>query len=146
MQPVRDPAGQPVHHGEHEYPGHDKHAGHDLEMLRRRFWLTLALTIPLDVVRAALAALLPDEADVVDLGLLHPRPQRLDPDPELISDPLSRAVFSAELLAELTHRSDRPVLLTLRIPARARLPRRHLMWHDSILVSEIRSLQPSQGG
>ncbi len=27
--------------------GHDKHAGHDPEMFRRRFWLTLALTIPL---------------------------------------------------------------------------------------------------
>ena len=49
MQPDRDPAGQPVHHVEHEYPGHDKHAGHDPEMFRRRFWLTLALTIPLVV-------------------------------------------------------------------------------------------------
>ena len=49
MQPDRDPAGQPVHHVEQEYPGHDKHAGHDPEMFRRRFWLTLALTIPLVV-------------------------------------------------------------------------------------------------
>ena len=49
MQPDRDPPGQPVHHVEHEYPGHDKHAGHDPEMFRRRFWLTLALTIPLVV-------------------------------------------------------------------------------------------------
>ena len=49
MQPDRDPAGQPVHHVEHEYPGHDKHAGHDPERFRRRFWLTLALTIPLVV-------------------------------------------------------------------------------------------------
>ena len=29
------------------HEGHDKHAGHDPEMFRRRFWLTLALTIPL---------------------------------------------------------------------------------------------------
>ncbi len=29
------------------HAGHDKHAGHDPEMFRRRFWLTLALTIPL---------------------------------------------------------------------------------------------------
>jgi len=29
--------------------GHDKHAGHDPEMFRRRFWLSLALTIPLVV-------------------------------------------------------------------------------------------------
>jgi Cu2+-exporting ATPase len=28
---------------------HDKHAGHDPEMFRRRFWLSLALTIPLVV-------------------------------------------------------------------------------------------------
>ncbi len=34
-------------HGEHG--GHDKHAGHDPEMFRRRFWLSLALTIPLVV-------------------------------------------------------------------------------------------------
>jgi Cu2+-exporting ATPase len=26
--------------------GHDKHAGHDPEMFRRRFWLTLAMTVP----------------------------------------------------------------------------------------------------
>ena len=31
----------------HEHAGHDKHAGHDPEMFRRRFWLSLALTIPL---------------------------------------------------------------------------------------------------
>ena len=30
-------------------PGHDKHAGHDPEKFRRRFWLTLALTIPVVV-------------------------------------------------------------------------------------------------
>jgi P-type Cu2+ transporter len=29
--------------------GHDKHAGHDPEMFRRRFWLTLALAIPVVV-------------------------------------------------------------------------------------------------
>src|SRR5262249_34177795 len=26
--------------------GHDKHAGHDPEMFRRKFWLSLALTVP----------------------------------------------------------------------------------------------------
>jgi Cu2+-exporting ATPase len=35
------------HHGAHS--GHDKHAGHDPEMFRRRFWLSLTLTIPLVV-------------------------------------------------------------------------------------------------
>ncbi len=29
--------------------GHDKHAGHDPEMFRRRFWLSLCLTVPLVV-------------------------------------------------------------------------------------------------
>ena len=34
-------------HAEHgAHAGHDKHAGHDPEMFRRRFWLTLAVTIP----------------------------------------------------------------------------------------------------
>jgi Cu2+-exporting ATPase len=40
-----------VHHGGHAGHGkraeHDKHAGHDPEMFRRRFWLSLALTIPI---------------------------------------------------------------------------------------------------
>src|SRR3954449_1789350 len=27
--------------------GHDKHAGHDPEMFRRKFWLSLALTVPI---------------------------------------------------------------------------------------------------
>ncbi|MBK5289587.1 MAG: copper-translocating P-type ATPase [Acidimicrobiia bacterium] len=35
-------------HGAHDgHAGHDKHAGHDPEAFRRRFWLSLALTIPL---------------------------------------------------------------------------------------------------
>ena len=29
------------------HQGHDKHAGHDPEMFRRRFWLSLVLTVPL---------------------------------------------------------------------------------------------------
>ena len=44
-----------VHHGEHGaqltpehagHAGHDKHAGHSPEMFRDRFWLSLALTLP----------------------------------------------------------------------------------------------------
>jgi P-type Cu2+ transporter len=37
------------HHDVHDEQGHDKHAGHDPEMFRRRFWLSLVLTIPLVV-------------------------------------------------------------------------------------------------
>ncbi len=33
-------------HDEHGHGAHDKHAGHDPEAFRRRFWLTLLLTIP----------------------------------------------------------------------------------------------------
>jgi Cu2+-exporting ATPase len=32
-------------HGGHQ--GHDKHAGHDPEIFRRKFWLSLALTVPI---------------------------------------------------------------------------------------------------
>jgi P-type Cu2+ transporter len=35
--------------GHDTHAGHDKHAGHDPEMFRRRFWLSLLLTIPLIV-------------------------------------------------------------------------------------------------
>src|SRR5689334_20138375 len=34
-------------HGDHG--GHDKHAGHDPEMFRRKFWLSLVLTVPMVV-------------------------------------------------------------------------------------------------
>jgi Cu2+-exporting ATPase len=37
------------HAGHADHGGHDKHAGHDPEMFRRRFWLSLALTVPLVV-------------------------------------------------------------------------------------------------
>jgi Cu2+-exporting ATPase len=58
-QSARDEGGHAAHrrghdtsggHGGHGmHGGHDKHAGHDPEMFRRRFWLSLALTIPLVV-------------------------------------------------------------------------------------------------
>ena len=41
-----DPAVHADHHGA---AGHDQHAGHDPEAFRRRFWLSLLLTIPLVV-------------------------------------------------------------------------------------------------
>jgi Cu2+-exporting ATPase len=43
------PAHATVHggHGGHSgHDGHDKHAGHSVELFRRKFWLTLALTVP----------------------------------------------------------------------------------------------------
>jgi P-type Cu2+ transporter len=44
-----DHAGHAGHHGHHGHGGHDGHEGHDPEMFRRRFWLSLVLTIPLVV-------------------------------------------------------------------------------------------------
>ena len=42
--------GQHAGHGGHgAHGGHDKHAGHDPEMFRRKFWLSLALTVPIVV-------------------------------------------------------------------------------------------------
>ena len=47
---AHDPAAGHDHrqHGAHG-GGHDEHAGHDPEMFRRRFWLSLALTVPIVV-------------------------------------------------------------------------------------------------
>jgi Cu2+-exporting ATPase len=43
-------AGPGAHHGDHgEHDKHDKHAGHDPEQFRRKFWLSLALTVPIVV-------------------------------------------------------------------------------------------------
>ncbi|MFD0559530.1 copper-translocating P-type ATPase [Stackebrandtia endophytica] len=51
-----DPTGDQVGHGGHAgyaghdgHGGHDKHAGHDPEAFRRKFWLSLILTIPIVV-------------------------------------------------------------------------------------------------
>src|SRR5687768_16823363 len=40
----RDVDHQPMEHSPHG--GHDKHAGHSVEMFRSRFWISLLLTIP----------------------------------------------------------------------------------------------------
>jgi len=38
--------GSGIRAGNGEHAGHDKHAGHSIAMFRRKFWLSLALTIP----------------------------------------------------------------------------------------------------
>ncbi|WP_327010539.1 heavy metal translocating P-type ATPase [Dactylosporangium sp. NBC_01737] len=40
------PLGHPDDHASHQHGVHDKHAGHDPEVFRRKFWLSLALTVP----------------------------------------------------------------------------------------------------
>jgi Cu2+-exporting ATPase len=44
-----DMDGHHSHHGQHGHDagGHDEHAGHDPEVFRRRFWLSLLLTLPI---------------------------------------------------------------------------------------------------
>ncbi|GAB2947122.1 heavy metal translocating P-type ATPase [Micromonospora polyrhachis] len=42
-------AGHQGHDGHTGHQGHDKHAGHDPEIFRRKFWLSLALTVPIVV-------------------------------------------------------------------------------------------------
>jgi Cu2+-exporting ATPase len=37
------------HGGQHDHSGHGAHAGHDVEMFRRRFWVSLALSLPIVV-------------------------------------------------------------------------------------------------
>src|SRR4051794_22893324 len=44
-----DHHGTAGHHAGHGHEGHDPHAGHDPEMFRKRFWLSLAVTVPLVV-------------------------------------------------------------------------------------------------
>jgi P-type Cu2+ transporter len=45
VAPEPAPHGGPAGHGGHG--GHDKHAAHDPESFRRKFWLTLVLTVPI---------------------------------------------------------------------------------------------------
>jgi Cu2+-exporting ATPase len=49
--------GHPGGHAHGDHGGHDKHAGHSVEMFRRKFWLTLALTLPVVVWGHMLASL-----------------------------------------------------------------------------------------
>ncbi|HEX6372437.1 MAG TPA: heavy metal translocating P-type ATPase [Longimicrobium sp.] len=44
--PAPHAGGHAAHGGHGGHEGHDKHAGHSVEMFRRKFWLTLLLTIP----------------------------------------------------------------------------------------------------
>src|SRR5690606_27596118 len=59
---THDQHAAPAGHATHA--GHDKHAGHSPEMFRNRFWLSLALTIPVvfyaDMIQMGLAYASPD--------------------------------------------------------------------------------------
>lgn len=47
-----------VGHNEHTHAGHDKHEGHSPGMFKQKFWLTLALTIPVLVYSETIQSLL----------------------------------------------------------------------------------------
>ena len=49
MHAATSVGGRMAHDGHSGDSGHDKHAGHDPEMFRRRFWLSLLLTVPVVV-------------------------------------------------------------------------------------------------
>jgi Cu2+-exporting ATPase len=56
------PSSANVHHGGHDPhaahgAGHDKHAGHSVAMFRDKFWLSLALTIPVVLLSHVIASL-----------------------------------------------------------------------------------------
>src|SRR5581483_8500565 len=87
----------------------------------------------------------PRAQPIVNVGLADPEPHRLDPVAELASDPLDRPMLRPQLGPQLADQPDRLSLLRIRIPTRGRLPWRLLTWHDSILVSKVRSLQVTQG-
>jgi hypothetical protein len=88
----------------------------------------------------------PSRSAVVDVGLAHPRAHRLDPVAQLVSDSLHRALRGPQLLAKLANHPHRLGLLLGAVPTRRRLPRCPVLRHDSILVSKVWSLQPTQGG
>ena len=64
------------HHGAHVthdgHGDHDKHAGHDPEMFRRRFWVSLLLTIPLVVTSEMVMDWFGYELDFAGMSWLGP--------------------------------------------------------------------------
>src|SRR6266478_9249212 len=46
VQPAAGTRLSEVHAHQAEYAGHDKHSGHSVAMFRRKFWVSLVLTLP----------------------------------------------------------------------------------------------------
>ncbi|RUL92464.1 heavy metal translocating P-type ATPase [Verrucosispora sp. FIM060022] len=61
-------------HGGHagQHGGHDKHAGHDPEAFRRKFWLSLALTVPIVVTSHMVMDWFGYELDFPGIDLVGP--------------------------------------------------------------------------
>jgi P-type Cu2+ transporter len=60
------------HAGHDQHRGHDKHAGHDPEQFRRRFWVSLLLTIPLVVTSEMVMDWFGYELDFTGIDVLGP--------------------------------------------------------------------------
>ena len=61
-----------AHEGPNGHGGHDKHAGHDPEAFRRRFWLSLAATVPLVVTSEMVMDWFGYELDFAGMSWLGP--------------------------------------------------------------------------
>lgn len=59
-------------HGSGHHGGHDKHAGHDPEVFRRKFWLSLALTVPIVATSHMVMDWLGYELDFPGMTLVGP--------------------------------------------------------------------------
>ncbi|MEV6694417.1 heavy metal translocating P-type ATPase [Micromonospora sp. NPDC051196] len=75
-RPSGDEHGEHGEHGKHgghaEHGGHDKHAGHDPEAFRRKFWLSLVLTVPIVVTSHMVMDWFGYELDFPGIGLVGP--------------------------------------------------------------------------
>ena len=65
-------AGHDMHAGHDAHAGHDKHAGHDPEVFRRKFWLTLALTVPVVLTSEMVMEWFGYSLDFPGVGLVGP--------------------------------------------------------------------------
>ncbi len=82
----------------------------------------------------------------VDIGLAHPAPDRLLAVAKLSGNASHGPVVGAELCSQLADETDGLLLLCRGVSPRRRPPGDLLLWHDSIILSKVRSLQQTQGG
>src|SRR5262245_60804981 len=59
-------------HSGHEHHDHDQHAGHDPEQFRRKFWLSLALTVPIVVTSPMIMDWFGYDLDFPGISLVGP--------------------------------------------------------------------------
>ena len=69
---AHDHVGHAAVAGTDEHAGHDRHAGHDPAMFRRRFWLSLALTLPVVLTSDMVMEWFGDTLDFPGVTLVGP--------------------------------------------------------------------------